>query len=158
MDERTHAKAQQILTRLCVGRTVAGLGFVAEPVLTLGDYSSPEDRGVEGPAEVYLHIEAGCMAVLPQASAAAPGAVLGLVELAGLAVSLRGVPIVGASLGYPKPQLELRFGNGAILSVNGHDPQYEPWSIGAGEWSVYALANDEITWGVPHPAFAPDAA
>lgn len=158
MDERTHAKAQSIVTRLCVGRAVAALGFVAEPVLTLGVYAAPDHRQVPGPPEVHLHVEAGCRASGPNVPAQSASAALSLADLTDVVISLRGLPVTEASLGCPVPHLTLRFANGTALYVEGHDPKYEPWSIAAGDWSIYALANDEVTWGVPHPAFAQDVA
>ena len=152
MDEKTHAEAQRIVTRLCVGRTVTAVGVVAEPVLTLGAYLAAGYPGIPGPPEAYLHIEAGSHTSGPNVPAEPSSAAMSLAELAGVVVSLRGLPVTEASLGFPSPHLTLRFANGTALHIEGHDPTHEPWRIAAGDWSIYALANDDVTWGVPHPA------
>jgi hypothetical protein len=72
-------------------------------------------------------------------------------EFAQAAASLRTAPITAAALGPDAPHLRLRFQDGRTFFVNGYHPQYEVWSLYAGDWTVFAMQRGEITWAIPEP-------
>ena len=157
MDQRTRISAQAILTPLLVGRSICGVHFYAnQATLILGAYDGNNTVDFMGPDEAYLMIEAGWY-VPDELTLALTRTVGGpaaerLPELVALACSLRKHPIISAQIGESVPHLGLTFADGRTLLVNGWDPQYEVWSITPGEWSVWALANGDITWASTHPA------
>ena len=157
MDPDTRKRANEILTRLCVGRSICGVHFYADqPILVLASYDGSSAADFDGPAEAYLMLEAGWQ-VPDDLSVALAAADLALPtrpleDLVAVACGLRRHPIVSALLGDRVPHLGLRFADGSAFVANAWDATYEVWSIGAGEWSVYALAGGEITWASDHPA------
>lgn len=147
MDPQVRMQAEHILALLCVGRVVWGVKFVGEPVLILGiPGRDVAEHPPKGPNEAFLHVEAGC--------AMEGGPTLDVQDLAQVVVTLRDVPVVSARLGERQPDLLLEFENGQVLRINGHGERYEPWSIAAGDWSIYALDQGKLTWSVPHPALS----
>jgi hypothetical protein len=154
----TRIQAQDIVRRLCVGRSICGVHFYADqPIVVLGSYDGSSTVAFEGPSQALLMIEAGwtvsenLSSDLAATDVAIPPRTIE--ELAVLASSLRRFPITSVHLGDPAPHLGLRFADGRALFVNGWDPRFEVWSINAGAWSIYALQNAEIDWGSDHPAF-----
>jgi hypothetical protein len=155
VNEEDRGLAEAVIRRLCEGSDVAGVRFGPILQLLISDHGS-DKAPIHG--QVYLNLSSQWALLQNRAHVPESGAVLPDVtpdDALRLLCSIREKTITSAEIGREKPHLLLTLDDGAVLFVNGDDPQYEPWDVGvafsgaAEPWKVIACPGGDVAVCAP---------